>query len=167
MIVGNEKVQGGKAIYGASVGILMLDARCPRIPGDMGNARTWDFPVHYKIVRGATPDRVVRLGGKGLLETLIAAARDLVADGVDGITPNCGFLTLFQEAIAETVPIPVATSSLMQVDLVNRVLTQGRRAGILTISGSTLTAEHLEKAGVPPGTPLGTTEGGREFTRSF
>ena len=28
---------GGKALYGARVGILMLEARFPRIPGDMGN----------------------------------------------------------------------------------------------------------------------------------
>ena len=53
--------QGGKSIYGASVGILMLDARFPRIPGDMGNAQTWPFPVHYRIVRDASPDRVVQV----------------------------------------------------------------------------------------------------------
>ena len=47
------RVKGGKALYGASVGILMLDAQFPRIIGDMGNAQTWPFPVHYKIVRQA------------------------------------------------------------------------------------------------------------------
>ena len=80
-----------------AVGILMLDARFPRIPGDMGNATTWPFPVHYKIVRSATPDRVVRGGAEGLLDVFVAAARELVDDGVDGITTNCGFLSLFQE----------------------------------------------------------------------
>jgi Asp/Glu/hydantoin racemase len=161
------RVTGGKSIYGASVGILMLDARFPRIPGDMGNATTWPFPVHYKIVRTATPDRVVRGGAEGLLENFVEAARELAADGVDGITTNCGFLSLFQRELADAVGIPVATSSLMQVDLVNRLLPRGRRAGILTISASTLTPLHLEKAGVPEGTPIGTTEGGREFTRAI
>jgi hypothetical protein len=52
-------VKGGKAVYGAAVGILMLEARFPRIPGDVGNATTWPFPVLYKVVRGASPDRVV------------------------------------------------------------------------------------------------------------
>ncbi len=156
---------GGKSIYGASVGILMLDAKFPRIPGDMGNALTWPFPVHYRIVRSATPDRVVRRNAEGLLENFIEGAQDLVADGVDGITTNCGFLSLFQEEIAAAVPVPVITSSLLQVDLVNRILPSGKRTGILTISASTLSEEHLEKAGVPKGTPIATTEHGEEFTR--
>lgn len=161
------KVAGGKAIYGASVGILMLEARFPRIPGDMGNAATWDFPVHYRIVRGASPDRVVRRGAEGLLPGFLDAARDLVRDGVDGITTNCGFLSLFQAELAGAAGVPVAASSLMQVAAVNRLLPPGRRAGILTISASTLSGAHLAAAGVPEGTPIGTTEGGREFTRAI
>lgn len=161
------RVSGGKSIYGAAIGILMLDARFPRIPGDMGNAATWPFPVHYKVVRNATPDRVVRNQAAGLLDAFVAAARELVADGVDGVTTNCGFLSLFQDELADAVGVPVATSSLMQVDLVNRLLPGGKRAGILTISASTLTPLHLEKAGVPEGTPVGSTEGGREFTRAI
>lgn len=158
---------GGKSIYGAAIGILMLEARFPRIPGDMGNATTWDFPVHYKVVRGASPDLVVRRGGEGTLDAFIEAARELVADGVDGITTNCGFLSLFQSQIAQAVPVPVVTSSLMQVEMVNRTLPQGKRAGILTINASSLTSAHLEAAQVPAGTPIGTTEGGREFTRAI
>ena len=161
------KVQGGKAIYGASVGILMLEARFPRIRGDMGNAVSWDFPVHYKIVRGASPDKVVRRNAEGLLADFAAAAQELVADGVDGITTNCGFLSIFQNEIAKAVGVPVATLSLMQTAMVNALLPPDKRAGILTISASTLTSAHLEAAGVPPDTPIGTTEGGREFTRAI
>ena len=32
--------QGGKNVYGAAVGILMLGTRFPRIDGDIGNAGT-------------------------------------------------------------------------------------------------------------------------------
>ncbi len=159
------KVHGGKSIYGASVGILMLDAQFPRIPGDMGNALTWDFPVHYRIVRGASPELVVRKGARGLLDDFLAAAKELVADGVDGITTNCGFLSLFQEELAAVAGVPVATSSLMQVRSINSLLPPDRRTGILSISGSTLTPAHLHAANVPDDTPIGTTEGGREFSR--
>jgi hypothetical protein len=61
------RATGGKSIYGAAVGILMLDARFPRIPGDVGHALTWPFPVLYKVVRDATPVRVVTQRAEGLL----------------------------------------------------------------------------------------------------
>lgn len=163
----NAKVLGGKAIYGASIGILMLDARFPRVPGDMGNAITWPFPVLYRVVRKATPDLVVRQGAIGMLDAFIEAGRDLVRDGADGITTNCGFLSLFQHELSEALQVPVATSSLMQVELVNRLLPPGKRAAILTISASTLTPRHLAAAGVPEATPIGSTEGGCEFTRAI
>lgn len=161
------KALGGKSIYGASVGILMLETRFPRIPGDMGNADTWDFPVLYRVVPGASPDRVVRNRAEGLLDAFVEAARSMVRDGADGITTNCGFLSLVQADLAAAVDAPVATSSLMQVDLVNRMLPPGKVAGVLTISGSTLTPAHLAAAGAPLETPVGTTEGGQEFTRAI
>lgn len=159
--------KGGKSIYGASVGILMLDARFPRVPGDMGNATTWPFPVHYKIVRGASPSKVVLEDAEGLLDPFIDAGKELVSDGVDGITTNCGFLSLFQNELSEALPVPVVTSSLMQVEMVNKILPVGQRAGILTISGSTLSQKHLTAANVPLSTPICTTEGGKEFSRAI
>ena len=90
------KFTGGKSVEGAHLGILMLDAQFPRIPGEVGNALTWDFPVHYKIVRGASPQRVVKERAAGLLQPFIDAGRELIAMGADGITTNCRFLSLFQ-----------------------------------------------------------------------
>lgn len=161
------KVHGGKSVYGASVGILMLEAQFPRIPGDMGNALSWDFPVHYRVVKGASPSRVVRENAEGLLDAFKDAAQDLVACGVDGITTNCGFLSLFQAELSSSVGVPVAASSLMQVRMVNALLPPGKKCAILTISGSTLTESHLEAAHVPIDTPIGSTEGMREFTRAI
>lgn len=158
------RIQGGKSVYGAAVGILMLDTLFPRIPGDIGNAATFPFPVHYKVVRGASPDRVVLRNGEGLIGVFIEAAKELESEGVDGITTSCGFLSQFQEDLTAAVSIPVLTSSLMQVELVNRMLRSGKRAGILTISSSNLTDAHLARANVPLDTPIGSTEGGKEFT---
>jgi len=157
--------RGGKAIYGAPLGILMLEARFPRIPGDMGNAGTWPFPVLYRVVRGASPERVVLQGARGLLPDFIAAAQELVAQGAEAITTNCGFLSLFQREIAAAVGVPVATSSLLQVPWVQATLPPGRRVGVLTVSKGSLTPAHLEAAGVPLEMPIMGTEGGREFFR--
>jgi hypothetical protein len=163
----DRKARGGKAIYGARLGILMLEARFPRIPGDTGNAGTWPFPVLYKVVPGASPERVVRNRAAGLLPAFLDAAQELVALGADGITTTCGFLALYQQEIARHAGVPVATSSLMQVPCVDRLLPPGRRAGILTISAAHLSPDHLRAAGVAPDTPLVGTEGGREFTRAI
>ncbi len=156
---------GGKALYGARVGILMLEARFPRIPGDMGNAETWPFPVLYKVVPGASPRRVVCDRAQGLLGEFLAAAAELVHLGADGITTTCGFLSLYQREIAAHVGVPVATSSLMQIPFVERVLAPGKRVGVLTISAASLTEEHLIAAGADPATPVVGTDHGSEFTR--
>ncbi|MDR3658284.1 MAG: aspartate/glutamate racemase family protein [Mycobacterium sp.] len=157
--------QGGKSIYGSPLGILMLEARFPRIPGDMGNALTWPFPVLYRVVRGATPERVVLQGAEGLLPDFLAAAADLVDLGAEAITTNCGFLSLFQRELAAHVRVPVATSALLQVPWVQATLPPGQRVGVITVSAGSLTPRHLEAAGVPLDTPVIGTETGREFFR--
>jgi Asp/Glu/hydantoin racemase len=159
--------RGGKAVYGARLGILMLEARFPRIPGDMGNATTWPFPVLYKVVKGASPQRVVRERAAGLLDAFLDAAKELTELGSDGITTNCGFLSLYQNDIARHVGVPVATSSLMQAPFIERVLPPGQRVGILTISAEALTGEHLRAAGVNEETPIVGTDGGGEFSRAI
>ncbi|HCE71292.1 MAG: aspartate/glutamate racemase family protein [Ruegeria pomeroyi] len=160
-------IPGGKTVYGATVGILMLETRFPRIPGDMGNALTWPFPVQYRVVRGASPDRVVRGDPRALLDTFVEAGRDLVATGADGITTNCGFLALVQEELRAALGVPVATSSLMQVPMVQALLPPGKKVVILTISKATLTPAHLAAAGVPLDTPVYGTDAGRVFTRDI
>ncbi|MEN0073598.1 MAG: aspartate/glutamate racemase family protein [Paracraurococcus sp.] len=163
--VPSRLARGGKAIYGAPLGILMLEARFPRIHGDMGHAGTWPFPVLYRVVRGASPERVVLQGARGLLPDFIAAAEELVAQGAEAITTNCGFLSLFQQDLQAAVGVPVATSSMLQVPWVQATLPPGRRVGILTVSKGSLTPAHLAAAGVPADTPIIGTEGGREFFR--
>lgn len=158
---------GGKTVFGASVGILMLETRFPRIPGDMGNALTWPFPVHYRVARGASPDKVVRGNPKELLDVFIEAGKDLVATGADGITTNCGFLALVQDELREALGVPVATSSLMQVPLVQAMLPPGKKTVVLTISKATLTEAHLRAANVRADTPVYGTDAGRVFTRDI
>ena len=157
--------RGGRALYGAPLGILMLEARFPRIHGDMGNGGTWPFPVLYRVVRGASPEKVVLEGARGLLPDFLEAARELVAQGAEAITTNCGFLSLFQREIAAAVGVPVATSSLLQVPWVQAMLPPGQRVGLVTVSGGSLSPAHLEAAGVPLDIPTEGTESGREFFR--
>jgi len=165
MTIDNSRIaHGGKGLYGSRVGILMLETKFPRIPGDMGNGTTWPFPVLYKVVPGATPDRVVRHKSAGLTNAFLDAAAELVQLGADGITTTCGFLSLYQGELAAHVRVPVAASSLMQIPLVERILPPGKRVGVLTVSAASLTPEHLISAGADPATPVVGTDPEGEFT---
>jgi Asp/Glu/hydantoin racemase len=162
------RVRGGFNQYGFTVGVLMLDTRFPRIPGDMGNATTFPFPVRYHRVSGAIPDLVVRRGAEGLLPAFVDGARALEREGVGAITTNCGFLVKYQRELAAAVTVPVFTSSLLLVPLVARMLAPGRRrVGLMTVNASSLGPEHLAGAGIAPDLPLAVAgmEGEKEFTR--
>jgi len=164
-----NQAHGGKTIYGACVGILMLETRFPRIPGDIGHAATWPFPVLYKVVRGATGERVTTArandSSTGLLDAFLSAGAELVQDGADGITTSCGFLSIFQRELAAHCRVPVAASALMQIPLVERLLPPQKRVGVLTFSAALLGPDHLVAAGAAPDTPVVGAEGGREFWR--
>lgn len=157
---------GGKTVFGATLGILMLNTRFPRIPGDIGNAATWPFPVQYRVVRSATPDGVVRGDASALLGDFVAAGRELVDLGCDGVATNCGFLVPFQDDLSAALGVPVASSSLLQVPSVARMLPGDRTVGILTISAETLSARHLGAAGIPEGIPVAGTGAGSHFTEA-
>ncbi len=161
------RVRGGPNVYGFSVGVLMLDTRFPRIPGDMGHASTFAFPVRYHRVPGASPDRVVRQGQRALLPAFVEGARVLEREGVRAISTNCGFLAKFQTELAAAVSVPVFTSSLMLVPLVHRMLPPGRAVGILTVDASSLGPDHLRGAGITPEIPtvVAGLETEKEFTR--
>jgi Asp/Glu/hydantoin racemase len=163
------RVRGGFNQYGFTVGILMLDTRFPRIPGDMGNATTFPFPVRYHRVAGADPDLVVRRGAEGLLPAFVQGAQALEREGVGAITTNCGFLIKYQAELARAVRVPVLTSSLLLVPLVHRTLPAGQRVGIMTVNAGTLTAEHLRGAGIAADVPLAVVgmETEKEFTRAL
>jgi Asp/Glu/hydantoin racemase len=161
----SRKAFGGKTIYGARVGILMLDTAFPRARGDAGNAATWPFPVLYKVVRGATAREVVHEKGGALRQAFLDAAAELVREGADGVTTTGGFLSVFQKDLAAHAGVPVASSSLMQIPLAQSLLPAGRRVGVLTVQGERLGPDHLKAIDVDPTTPIVGTEKGTELTR--
>ncbi len=122
-----------------------------RIPGDIGNASTFNFPVRYKVVDIATPALMVAKPEETrsvLLPSFIDAAKDLEKEGVRAITTSCGFLALFQKEMANAVNIPVFTSSLMQVSFIHKMIAENKKVGVVTANSKALTREHLRSVGV-------------------
>ncbi|HWB36802.1 MAG TPA: aspartate/glutamate racemase family protein [Rugosimonospora sp.] len=131
----------------ASVGVLCLQTSFEKIPGHIRNPGTFDFPVAYRVVEGATPARVVNEADPALLTPFVDAARDLEAAGVAAITGACGFLILFQRELAASVGVPLYTSSLVQLPMVAAMLGGRAPVGLLAADESALTARHLAAAG--------------------
>ena len=129
------------------IGVLMLDTRFPRIAGDVGHAASFVMPVRYAVVRGASPQRVVREGDPALLRPFIDAARALVDEGAAAITTSCGFLVAFQAELQAALPVPVWTSSLLK-------LPELRDPGVITVDAASLAAAHLRAAGAEENTPV-------------
>jgi hypothetical protein len=132
---------------GPAIGVLCLETSFTKIPGHIRNPATFGFPVTYKVVPGATPDRVVRRADPLLLGPFISAARELEAGGVAAITSGCGFLVLFQQELADSVAVPLYASSLVQLPMVHRMLRTDRKVGLLTADKDSLTRRHLAAIG--------------------
>lgn len=130
------------------IGIMMLDTSFTRIPGDIGNPNTYNFPVLFKVIKGASPERAVMNTDIKLINPFIEAAKELEELGVKAITTSCGFLALFQKQIAQEVKIPVFTSSLIQVPLVSQMIGKDKKVGIITANSKTLTRKHLQAVNI-------------------
>ena len=133
-----------------ALGLVLLDTRFPRPPGDAGNPASWPCPVRTRVVEKAWPDRVVTtaqaLRESGLAARFAQALRDLRAEGCTALTTSCGFLVLLQRELQDAVDVPVVTSSLL---LLPGLLQRAPQVGVLTISAANLTADFLLAAGVP------------------
>jgi hypothetical protein len=146
---------------GAFLGVLMLDTRFPRPPGDIGNPETFSrhgIPVRFHVVAGASPERIVKQADPALLQPFVDAARAMVDQGATMITTSCGFLAAYQDTLANAVPVPVVTSSLLQCK-------DFARPGILTFDAASLSPAILAAAGVPQETPMQGMAPGCEFHR--
>ena len=147
---------------GRWLGLLRLDTHFPRLPGDAGREDSWPMPVRTRVVRGASPERVVQGRAEGLLEAFIDAARALQAEGAAGLTTSCGFLIRHQAALqaAAGPGLPVWTSALLALPALPS-------PGVITVDAGSLDASCLAAAGAPANTPVEGLEPGCSLQRTL
>lgn len=130
---------------GGFLGVLMLDTRFPRPPGDVGNRETYSragIPVRFVTVQGASPRKIVQDADPSFLQPFVDAAVGLAAQGARLISTSCGFLARYQTVLQAAVPVPVVTSSLLQCRGLDRV-------GIVTFDAQSLSRPLLDAVDVP------------------
>ncbi len=138
----------------ATVGVLMLETNFPRPLGDIGHEHTWDFPVLFRKVGGASAQKVVHEDPRAFLDAFVKVGRELIAEGCTGLTTSCGFLSLMQDELKDALGVPFASSPLMQLPLIEAMLPTDKEAGILTISKENLSVDHLRAAGARHNVPI-------------
>src|SRR3990170_8394775 len=129
---GDEEITGGRHTYGEVLGIVVTHKYKARIPGDVGNAETFDFPVRYAVVPEFN-GIAHRRADPALVEPFVHAVRSLEEAGVLAVTTSCGFLAFYQDVVASSVNIPVFTSSLLLVPMVFRMAGRKGYVGVITV----------------------------------
>jgi hypothetical protein len=144
------RLSGGRTVYGLALGVLTLDTQFPRARGDVGHAETWPFPVAYRTVRGALPERLAQAEpDPELLGPFIDGVRDLEREGVRAVITSCGYLAIYQRELADAVSVPVFASPLLQVPIAAQCIRRDQRVGILT-ARAVLTERHFRGVGWSP-----------------
>lgn len=147
---GTFKATQGRVSYGTSIGVLMLECNIPFVPGDVGNASSYDFPVQYLLVPGATGDAVINRQDPAIAPSFVEAARQLADQGVRAITGDCAYMGAYQQAVADAVDVPVFLSSLMQVPLVLSMLRRQDKLAVLVANGRSVSDRLLSTVGITP-----------------
>lgn len=146
-------VSGGYPHYGEAIGILLFDdRRYPMVPGNVGNASTYNFPARIKVVKGLRwyppPPEEWGESPPQEVELLIKASKELEAEGVRAIVTSCGFFSTVQDVLAESVGIPVFTSPLIMLPVLLRMIAPTKSIGIFTASRPHLTDGFIRAGGV-------------------
>lgn len=148
----------------------MLDTRFPRPLGDVGHPESFGCATRRRTVPGAWPREVVDSPAalQSLAPAFVDAVRALAAEGCCAVTTSCGFLVLLQAQLQAAVPVPVRSSSLLQLP---GLLASGAQVGLLTIRAEALTPSHLLAAGVQPSLlahlPVQGVDQGTHFVRAI
>jgi hypothetical protein len=124
------------------------------LPGNSVNPASYDFPVDLRRVQGANIQTILESPSQDALRAMIREARRMERRGVRAITTSCGFNAIFQNELADAVDIPVFTSSLMQVPLVQTMMGEEQMVGIITAKKSALTPHHLRNVGIDDRVPV-------------
>jgi Asp/Glu/hydantoin racemase len=141
------RVKPGRSTYGNSIGVIMQHDGLIRLPGDIGNLTTYDYPVTFRVVREVSVPTLMSDEVLNYAEPFIQAACDLEEMGCTAITGGCGFLALLQPLLAEAVSVPVFSSALIQVPLVRAMLRRDQAVGIVTANARNLSEAHFNAVG--------------------
>lgn len=151
--IGVERIRARRdhVCYGMGLGIILLNDAYPGFPGDVRNASAFQYPIQYEIAEGVTNKTLVYDKDPAKCrDAVIEAAKKLERLGCRAIAAECGYFAFFQKDVACAVNIPVFMSSLLQVPLIQRIISPKQQVGIICAQKQFLSQQHLENVGIDP-----------------
>jgi aspartate/glutamate racemase len=141
----------GRNIGGVTIGLVQMRANVPMLPGNMGNASTFDFPMLYREMPNV--DNIMDVMNpkmtKNFTDGVVEAAKWLELQGVSAIMGNCGFFGHYQKAVQERIDTPFFSSSLMMMPMIVQSLPRNKKVGVLTANGPLLASgQAMENCGL-------------------
>jgi len=104
--------------------------------------------VQFKVVKGASPERIVLQADRSLIQPFIEAGHTLISNGAKILTTSCGFLALFHKELIQALNVPVFSSSLLQIQLARSIIKKGQKVGVITARKKSLSKKHFAAIGV-------------------
>lgn len=134
------------------LGALCLDYTddIHRPPGDPLNQDSFDFPLIHEVISNGTLWKIVNSEeySEEFVESIADACRRLADRGAIGVITSCGFLAQIQRRIAKIIPIPIVTSSLLQIPLLLTIRSENEHIGVITFDSETLGEAHFSGIGI-------------------
>ena len=158
--------EGGLATYGKDIGIVMLDCRFARPPGDIGNAASFPFPVRYAVVENTPASQLTDEGIPEAVQRFFRAAKSLQQQGARAILTSCGLLLPYQDELRKLLDVPVASSPILLLPLIRSLIGPDKQVG-LVVSAVTDNIKNILSRQEYAGARLISMEGSPEFMRAI
>jgi aspartate/glutamate racemase len=142
----------GRNVCGVTIGLVQMHVNLAMIPGNMGNATTFDFPILYRRMNA---DNVVDVMAnpptENFTDAIVEAAQWLELQGVRAIMGNCGFFGSYQNAVKARINLPFFSSSLMMLPMMVHSMPANKKVGVITANGPILKeVQAIENCGLSP-----------------
>ncbi|WP_129778403.1 aspartate/glutamate racemase family protein [Peristeroidobacter soli] len=131
----------------AALGIVEMANKPLRHPGHLGHPGTFAYPVVYAGAATAFADRILNRD-PAVAADYVRQGERLQEQGIKALLTTCGFNVAYQSEIARRLQVPVATSSLLLLPLLLRLVSTERAVGVITFDRHKLDPALLEMSGV-------------------
>lgn len=140
----------GRTITGVAIGIIKSGGVLyPRLPGDVANATTYNFPVYIKEMEATNLQQLLTTEpDPAFIKETIKAGKELEQLGCRAIVGCCGYFANYLPEIAAGLNVPCFLTSLMQVPIVRRALKPSQKVGIMCADSRVLSPVALKNCGI-------------------